>query len=272
MTELSAWIGKTEERVDHIDAARARALQGALGETAMLEEGGALPPLYHWLYFWEMPRLSETGPDGHPKRGEFLPPVEAPRRMWASGAIRFLGPLCAGAEARQISTIQSIERKEGRSGALTFVTVRRQIFGNGVSLLEEDQVIVYRDADSGGAPAHSPEVRRPQWRARLMPDEVLLFRYSALTLNSHRIHYDRRYATEMEGYPGLVVHGPLQAILMAGLLARELGKPMREFSFRGLSPAFEGVALDVQGLRTPEGGDAWVEQAGRRTMSGVGRT
>ena len=161
--------------------------------------------MWHWLYFLPLHRQSELGPDGHAKRGGFLPPVPLPRRMWAGGRFDFRRPLRVGDAIRRTSTIADVSLKEGRTGPLVFVLVRHEVAtGEGVALVEEHD-IVYRDLPEAGeaAPAPRPARADAAWRRDIHPDDVLLFRYSALTFNGHRIHYDRRYVTEVEGYPGL---------------------------------------------------------------------
>lgn len=259
---ISEWVGREEVRTDAIDPARSNALQAALGRPAeAIGAGDALPLLHHWLYFWDVPPPERTGVDGHPARGEFLPPIAAPRRMWASGSLVFHAPLKAGESASRVSTIRSIETKTGRSGTLVFVTVDHEISSGGRPAISEEQVLVYREAGKGGAPL--PEASNPPdrpWCETIMPDPVLLFRYSALTMNSHRIHYDSPYATQQEGYPGLVVHGPLQATLLADLARRHCDAPLASFAFRGQAPAFAGVPLHLCGAPGERGGELETRQ------------
>ncbi len=222
---------------------------------------GILPPLWHWTLFQQWVPAAETGADGHPSRGGFLPALpELTRRMWAGGRIRFLTPLHPGDAVTRVSTIRTVQEKMGRSGQLVFVTVHHGITGPNGPAIEEEQDLVYRGLNGAAVADRSPVPDAPPGpRAILVPDPVLLFRYSALTGNGHRIHYDLDYVRGVEGYPGLVVHGPLQATLMAGLLPR----PPTTFNFRGLRPAFHGAPLHVE---------AW--QVGRvmklRTRDGTG--
>src|SRR5664279_4565095 len=221
--DLRAWIGRSEERADTVTAAPLAALAATLDrDDPVPGPGTAVPPLGHLLYFLPVARQSELGPDGHPRRGGFLPPVALPRRMWAGGRLRFEQPLRVGDEATRRSTIADVASKSARSGPLVFVTVRHAI-SNGAGLaIEEEHDIVYRDLPAPGAVSQPPTAPSDDsFSRRIVPDDVLLFRYSALTFNGHRIHYDRRYATEVEGYPGLVVHGPLIATLLMDLLRRE---------------------------------------------------
>jgi 3-methylfumaryl-CoA hydratase len=265
--DFSDWVGRSEEAVDVLDPARSNALSAALGQPGALRAGDPLPQLHHWLYFWDVRPPDGLGPDGHPARGGFLPPVAAPRRMWAGGRLRFLKPLRLGAELTRRSTILSIETKTGRSGQLTFVTVEHVLGDAAGAALVEQQDIVYRET---GPQAPLPPTDGPQpscaWRRDVAPDPVLLFRYSALTMNGHRIHYDRPYATAEEGYPALVVHGPLQATLLIGLAGERLGRPVDAFEFRGQGPGYDAAILNVCGEPTPEGARLWTEQGGRASM------
>ncbi len=255
---LRAWVGRSETRVDSIDARPIALLSATLDrDDPAPRAGDVVPPLWHWLYFLPGYRQSEVGADGHARRGGFLPPVPLPRRMWAGSRIRWHRPLTIGATATRNSRIVSVTSKRGRSGDLVFVVVRHEIsVPSGLALTEEHD-IVYRGPDAappktgtraeGTAPAAT-------WVRRIVPDAVLLFRYSALTFNSHRIHYDRRYATEVEGYPGLVVHGPLLATLLLDLWRRERpGAELSEFEFRALRPLFDIEPFDVCGRIDEDG-------------------
>lgn len=267
--DYSAWVGRTEEAHDVLEPSRSRALQAALGQGARVEAGDPLPWLHHWLYFWDVRPPAELGVDGHPARGGFLPPVSLPRRMWAGGRLEFLAPLAAGDVVHRVSTILAVESKSGRSGDLVFVTVRHELSGAAGLAVREEQDIVYRDPPAPGAPAPQGPVAATEadFEDRIDPDPVLLFRYSALTMNGHRIHYDRPYATGEEGYPALVVQGPMQATLLADLATRHLGWPLTKFSFRGVSPAFDGPLLKVRARRAEDGLTLWTEQNGRVAMS-----
>jgi 3-methylfumaryl-CoA hydratase len=227
--------------------------------------GDALPPLAHWLYFLPRHRQSELGPDGHAKRGGFLPPVPLPRRMWAGGRFEFRQPLRVGDEIRRTSRIADVRHKAGRSGELVFVLVRHEIEGAGGLALTEEHDIVYRDAVQPGAPppVGARAAQAATWSRAVLPDDVLLFRYSALTFNGHRIHYDRRYVTAVEGYPGLVVHGPLQATLLVDLVRRELpDAAIGGFAFRAVRPLFDTGPFRVCGHpRTEREIDLWIEDA-----------
>jgi 3-methylfumaryl-CoA hydratase len=268
--DFAAWVGRSETVTDVLEPARSNALRAALGETSPLAPSAALPLLHHWLYFWDVKPPAALGADGHPARGGFLPPVNLPRRMWAGGRLNFQSPLRLGESVTKTSTILKVEAKSGRSGNLVFVTVKHELANaQGLAVVEE-QDIVYRDAAAPGsisAPAPTAAAPAAPWQRSLMPDSVLLFRYSALTMNGHRIHYDRPYAMNEEAYPGLVVHGPLQATLLADLAARNLAAPITSFSFRGQSPAFDGVALHVCGQPTADGAEVWTEQGGTKNMA-----
>lgn len=218
------------------------------------QSGDPLPPLWHWLYFLPIHRQSELGPDGHARRGGFLPPVDLPRRMWAGGRVEFFRPLRVGERVMRTSRIAEVKYKQGRSGPLVFVLVRHDIGSNGRIALVEEHDIVYRgSAQAADPPALSRTADDDAlWRQVAQPDDVLLFRYSALTFNGHRIHYDRRYATEVEGYPGLVVHGPLIATLLMELVRRNLPSAVvRRFEFRAVRPIFDTGSFTVCGK--PEG-------------------
>ena len=225
LDDLKAWIGRSETVRDQIGATPVNALNATLDHPAMpVEAGEPLPPLWHWLSFLPLHRQSEIGPDGHAKRGGFLPPVPLPRRMWAGSQFEFHEPLRVGGAITRVSTIHDVTEKSGRTGPLVFVKVRHEIRRDGAAgiAVTEFHDIVYREAPRPGdaAPPPKPAPAGCLWERRWVPDDVLLFRYSALTSNGHRIHYDRRYVTEVEGYPGLVVHGPLIATLLVDLLRR----------------------------------------------------
>lgn len=240
---LRPWIGRTEQRSDLVTAAMAAGLAATLDRSDPEPVLGAdMPDLIHWLCFHPITPQHEIGPDGHPLRGGFLPPVPLPRRMWAGGRIAFHHPLRAGDEVLRQSRILNVDAKLGRSGPLVFVTVRHEIANAQGLAISEEHDIVYRETPAPDAPA-TPPLRAPtdeDYARTLRPDPVLLFRYSALTFNSHRIHYDRPYATEVEGYPGLVVHGPLIATLLVDLLRRQHPHArLRQFSYTAMRPTFD---------------------------------
>ncbi len=250
MELLRSWIGRQEVLPDQVASFPIAALSATLDrDDPAPKPGDALPPLWHWLYFLPRARQSQIGSDGHPLRGGFLPPVPLPRRMWAGGRFSFLRPLRVGDPITRTSQIVDVSMKEGRSGNLVFVLVRHQVEGpEGVALTEEHD-IVYREAPAAGEtpPAPRPAPGDPAWRRDIVPDDVLLFRYSALTFNGHRIHYDRRYVTEIEGYPGLIVHGPLIATLLVDLLRRNNAARLVSFKFRALRPIFDIAPFAVCG-------------------------
>ncbi|MEP6998525.1 MAG: MaoC family dehydratase N-terminal domain-containing protein [Betaproteobacteria bacterium] len=243
--KLETWVGRSETSTDVITGTPYAALSATLDRPVLRPPAGTpLPPLWHWLYFLPLYKQSEVGPDGHARRGEFLPPVPLPRRMWAGSEFEFRQPLCVGDEVTRVSTIADISEKTGRSGSLVFVKVRHELRRNGESALAiaEAHDIVYREPARPGAaipqPAAAPGAAT--WQREVVPDAVLLFRYSALTFNGHRIHYDRSYVTEVEGYPGLVVHGPLLATLLIDLLREHRPDAVVvRFTFRASSPLFD---------------------------------
>lgn len=247
---LRQWVGRRETREQHLDPFAARALAGLLDHPQAPGEGDALPLPWHWLYFLDAPSRAGTGVDGHPQRGGFLPPVPLPRRMWAAGELTLHEPLRLGRMARRTSTVQSVALKQGKAGALVFVTVAHEIEQDGQPRLGERQHIVYREAPGAGA-ALPPGETAPAdavWQRTVVPDPVMLFRFSALTYNGHRIHYDRDYATREECYPALVVHGPLLATLLLDLAASERpGAVPAHFGFRAQRPAFDTDPLRLHG-------------------------
>ncbi|MEZ5982277.1 MAG: hypothetical protein R3C54_08220 [Parvularculaceae bacterium] len=207
-------------------------------------------PLRHWAHFLSMPRRDEVDEDGHPIRGKFIPPISLPRRMFAAGSVDFFSPLTAGAPAERASTIENIEHKAGRSGELVFVSIAHEVMQSGVLCIRESQTLVYRSASKASGPtggdnagarvSHGFDVA-----ASFTPTSVDLFRFSSVTLNSHRIHYDQAYAREVEGYPGLVVHAPYIAVLLSNLAQQELGEPLKSFTFRAKSPLFVDRRIEL---------------------------
>ncbi len=259
-TDIMTWMGRREERIDWINANRLAAWAATLDRADPFPlAGDTVPPGFHWTLFPPLSRQSELGRDGHPKRGGFLPPVTLPRRMWAGGRLVFHAPLRVGEEVCSVSEIKRIEEKHGKSGPLVFVTVCHRISGGAGLAIEEVQDLVFREAAQPGAPKISKGEPAPcgPWRREIVPDDVLLFRYSALTFNGHRIHYDRRYVTAEQGYPGLVVHGPLIATLLLELVRRQVpGRELVQFTFRALRPTFDIAPFAVDG--GPGGGpDHW---------------
>ena len=254
---LKTWIGKTEEYHEIISATPMAGFAATLDHVggADPQVGDTLPSAGHWMYFLPKAPMRDIGSDGHAKVGGFLPPVKLPRRMWAGGRIEFVRPLCIGDAARRLSTIKSVTYKEGKSGKLVFVVVSHEIFKTEELAIREEHDIVYREGvDSNELPPAAK--RAPEgavWSRNIIPDPVLLFRYSALTFNGHRIHYDLPYVREEEGYPGLVVHGPLIATLLMDLCRQK--KPnstLANFSYRAISPLFDIEAFSVNGVPTED--------------------
>lgn len=240
LEQLTEWIGRTETRSDVVTAAPLAALSALLDrDDPAPRKGDTAPPLAHWLYFLPAYRQSEAGPDGHALKGEFLPPVPLPRRMWAGSRLEFRGPLVVGSKVERVSRIADVALKQGRSGPLVFVTVRHEVSDGAVLLIADEHDIVYR-GETALAAKPIPAPQGAAWRREIHPDPVLLFRYSAVTFNSHRIHYDQPYATRVEGYPGLVVHGPLIATLLLDLLRRNApGVAVKRYRFRAIKPLYD---------------------------------
>jgi 3-methylfumaryl-CoA hydratase len=247
----TAWIGRTETATDTITPAMVEAYAATLGTTADATPGAAAPQGAHWMLAPPRAAMGELGADGHPRRGGFLPPIELPRRMWAASEVSFLAPLAIGEAIERTATVTGIEEKRGTSGPLVFVTVEHVYRAAGVVAIEETQTIVYRDVQPYVRPPASAEAGEPaDFERRLAPDPVMLFRYSAITFNGHRIHYDQPYATRVELYPGIVVHAPLSASLCLDLAAREIGpNRLKRFGFRGVSPAFANETIRIAARR-----------------------
>jgi 3-methylfumaryl-CoA hydratase len=279
MTELDyeKWIGNTETRRDVITP------WPVVGMSATLDRddpepraGDPIPPGWHWFYFLEAKPAHELGPDGHPKRGGFLPPVALPRRMWAGGRIVFLHPLHVGDEIERRSRIMSVERKHGRSGELVFVTVEHTVSARGNVAVREEHDIVYREAATPGEapPAGKPAPTSAPWHESLVADPVMLFRYSALTFNGHRIHYDLDYVKHEEHYPGLVVHGPLQITLLLELCRANERRSIRKLEYRAMHPVFHTERFTVNGAPVGDGATVhlWTaNSAGHYAMSATAR-
>jgi 3-methylfumaryl-CoA hydratase len=249
MSQWDAWIGRTQEQSDVLTAALLQRFRATINSREMSE---VAPQGIHWCLCLPETATDELGPDGHPKRGDFMPPIPLPRRMWASSNVRFLIPLTSGMAISRRSTISNIAEKQGASGPLVFVTIDHETWAGGVLAVSERQSVVYRDAPTAAAPTVPNEgtVNISVWPVyrSIIPSAPLLFRYSALTFNSHRIHYDQPYATSVEGYSGLVVHGPLIASMLLDLVAHEFGQnALTQFSMRAVSPAFTGEPLHLVG-------------------------
>ncbi|NWD66922.1 acyl-CoA dehydrogenase [Pseudomonas gingeri] len=246
---LRKWIGQQRTLTDDMSPFSAKAMAALFDDSMALEAGDRLPASWHWLYFKEHANTSGVGADGHPLRGDFLPPITLERRMWAAGELSVERPLLLGIEATKQSTIESVELKEGRSGPLVFVSLRHRILQNGECCINELQHLVYRDLPSKGGQTLPPGVMlsvKPDWEGIISTDPVLLFRFSALTYNAHRIHYDRDYARNQEFYPDLVVHGPLLAMwLLYFLKQKNPSASVVSFEFRALRPNFCDKAITL---------------------------
>jgi len=257
LAHLQSWQGRSETLDDVATAAPVRGLSATLDrDDPPPRTGDALPPLAHWLYFLPQARQSEIGPDGHPRRGGFLPPVPLPRRMWAGGRLQWLEPLRVGDSLRRVSRIESVTHKSGRTGDLVFVLVRHELHTERGLALTEEHDIVYRPLAKASDPQPAPKRAEPDapWQREIVPDDVLLFRYSALTFNGHRIHYDRKYVTEVEGYPGLIVHGPLIATLLVDLVRRQRPDArITRFDFKAVRPTFDLHPFRVNGRPSADG-------------------
>jgi 3-methylfumaryl-CoA hydratase len=256
---FEAWIGREEQISQRIITSTASAMAATLDWETAPREGDPLPPGWQWLYFNPAAPRNALGADGHPRRGGFLPPIELSRRMWAGSRIRYLADLPIDAQATRRSRILKIENKVGKRGALSFVTVEHTISCGATPCIAEEQDLVYRDAaPPSGAAAAAPAARFEgvaRWSRSIEPDSTLLFRYSALTFNGHRIHYDQAYARTEEGYPDLVVHGPLTATLLQQFaLEHSDGRSLARFEFRGVTPLFVNRPFNLEGR--PDGDDS----------------
>jgi len=275
LDHLREWIGKTTEASDIVTAQLVKGLRATLfQEIGEPKADDAAPWTTHWCLAQPVFPMSMLGPDGHPARGGFLPPVPLPRRMWAGGELVFLDSVRVGDEVTRTSRIADVTVKTGSTGALCFVTVEHTITTPRGTAVRERQDIVYRDM-SAAQPAASgkpaPPLPAAQHRESHMADPVLLFRYSALTFNGHRIHYDRDYVTKVEGYPGLVFHGPLQAALIVELAAKlHGGAAPKKFGYRGVQPLFDGSEFSVNANDTSAGMELWTaNSSGQPTMKGT---
>lgn len=247
---LKTWVGRERRTSEVLSLFPARALAAMLDHGRLPEDGEPLPPAWHWLYFLETSNAADTGCDGHPLKGGFLPPVLLPRRMWAAGSFDWIRPLRLGLLAEKISMISSVERKHGSTGTLVFVTLEHELRQQGSLCLREEQNLVYRDMPVTAVPLPrgDPAPADPERVRSIEVDPVFLFRFSALTYNAHRIHYDRDYATHTEFYPGLVVHAPLLAILVLDLAVQmRPGIPITQFRFRAIRPTIDLGPIQLGG-------------------------
>ena len=272
---LRRWIGRTQEATDIVTAQLAKGLRATLfQDVGEPRSGDAAPCTVHWCLAQPVFPMSMLGADGHPARGGFLPPVPLPRRMWAGGEIEFLDALRVGDESTRTSRIADVTVKTGSTGTLCFVAVEHTVTTPRGVAIHERQDIVYREMTSSQPAATAkapPPPSKAQHRETHVSDPVLLFRYSALTFNGHRIHYDRDYVTKVEGYPGLIFHGPLQAALIVEMAAKlRGGKAPRRFSYRGVQPLFEGTEFSVNANDDGESMELWTANAeGQPTMKGT---
>jgi 3-methylfumaryl-CoA hydratase len=261
----SDWVGRTETALDIVSPTPARALRATLGgePASAFAPGAQLPHLWTWLYFLPLAPMSEVGPDGHPKRGGFLPPIDLPRRMWAGSRCEFQGPVRIGDEIQKTSTIVKVSEKAGNAGALVFVTVRHEVRAMGRLAMIEEQDLVYMNTPTEWRPPAATPLPPCAWSEPVDIDPVFLFRFSALTFNGHRIHYDRTYATDIEKYPGLVVHGPAQAVLLFDAATRrDPGRTPASFTFRGNRPLFDFDRITRNGApRSDDGIDLFTANA-----------
>ncbi|MEM7693887.1 MAG: MaoC family dehydratase N-terminal domain-containing protein [Pseudomonadota bacterium] len=247
VSHLKTWIGRTESAEERLTAALVDRFCATLG----CARADAAPPFLHWCLTQPVAPMDALGPDGHPARGGFLPPVPLPRRMWAGGAVTHHAPLPVDSMVTRVSTITDVAHKAGRSGDLIFVTVAHAFSADDRLCVEERQDIVYRGAAGATPPPAKSAPVGEERRIAMTP--TLLFRYSALTFNGHRIHYDAPYATAVEGYGGLVVHGPLQATLLGHWAADLLGQTPKTLTFRGVSPVFAPGDLILAASRHDDG-------------------
>ncbi len=256
MDHLRQWIGRAQSESEVLLPTLVRQFNATFDRTSSTAEGDDAPLLIHFCLAQSVAPMSALGRDGHPALGAFLPPVPLPRRMWAGGEFAFHAPIRIGETVTRQSVIRDVQAKQGRSGALCFVTVDHEITSDGRHVLSERQDIVYRDVENVGATApkrQAPAVRSGENYRKIVPTPTLLFRYSAMTFNGHRIHYDMPFCVESEGYPGLVVHGPMQATLLCQYAADLRGAEPKSFRFRSVSPIFSTTDFTVNG--TPEGDD-----------------
>jgi 3-methylfumaryl-CoA hydratase len=269
-TEAKAWIGRTLDRQDVASARLVAEFEATLQPHLSPTEG--VPLGFHWCLCPDILPNDRLGTDGHPLLGIFLPETGLPRRMWAGGEINYHGVIRVGDSVKRVSIIEDVVFKDGKSGKLCFVTVRHHYSVNGTFVIDERQDIVYRaESALGGASQAMTLIQGPNGAMKITPTPTLLFRYSAMTFNGHRIHYDEPYARLVEHYPGLVVHGPMQATLMLNLAAKLLGRPPKRFSYRGVNPLICGQAFYVDTNKNSKGGldTKVINGIGNITMTGI---
>jgi 3-methylfumaryl-CoA hydratase len=272
--QVAEWIGKEETRWDVVTHSPQARLAALLNHTDPPWQAETLPPLGHWLYGLPSAPQAELGEDGHPRLGQFLPPIPLPRRMWAAGEVEFHAPIRVGESMRKRSLIKAIDHKVGRSGELVFVKLLHEFHSSAGLAIREIQELVYREKPASNAPnpptdpSSGEPLPRADWERTVSPDATLLFRFSAVTFNSHRIHYDREYAVHAEGYPGLVVHGPLIAMLLMDLFLRNHpGREITRFRFKAQRPLFDLQPFTICGAERAGGAELWALDAlGRVAM------
>jgi 3-methylfumaryl-CoA hydratase len=274
LEEMREWIGRTESAEETLAPFPVHGLSALLDRATAPSE---IPPLWHWLYFKPTVAQAELDLDGHPKRGGFLPPISLPRRMWAGSRIRFLAPLDINARVRRETIIRDIALKKGRQGDFVLLSLEHRLQSGNETAIQECQDIVYRPLALPAADKRATALREAgaaELRAQWQPDAVQLFRYSALTFNAHRIHYDRRYAEEVEGYPDLIVQGPFMATVLLERFVQHIGEPLAEFSFRALSPLFVDQVVELGCRRQALGVfEMWAaSNDGRVRMTATART
>jgi len=260
--KLLEWINKTSEAEDTIRLQPANFMEATLNRPPKLKEGDNLPPLWHWIYFLEAKPESDLGRDAHPKKGDFLPPIQLPRRMWAGGRFTFYNDLVIGEKAKKITTIKKIVEKEGSAGPLCFITLEHKIYSKDeISIIEEQDLVYLQDQQgSKSLPLAQNNVEKADFSQEIYPSAILLFRYSALTFNGHRIHYDLDYAKNVEGYDGLVFHGPLTATLLLDLALKERKQPIKKYSFRGIAPLSNLDCFWIEGKSEDNAAILWARR------------
>ncbi len=264
LEKLKDWIGNSETIEDRASVHPVHGYAALMNEEGIPQEGDPIGPMGHWFFFKPRVPASQIGPDGHPRRGDFMPPVPLPRRMFGGARTTYHKPLLIGEMMKRVATITNVTIKDGRTGTLVFCTVTAEISGENGLAITEEQDIVYRDnppADAKGSGGNSGRTNTAPddhaWIQEITPDPVMLFRYSAVTFNGHRIHYDRTYVTEVEGYPGLIVHGPLTAGFLLNLgIANSPGKQLTGFSFQARAPLFDTAPFKVAGKPGDDGKSA----------------
>ena len=262
---VDAWAGRETRSKCQLNETEAQKVHATIGENAAPRDGDTLPPLWHWYAFTPSEDNAALGSDGHVRNSTLLPPIYLPRRMWAGGNLSFHRPLHVGEPMERYTRVRSLTEKEGRAGSMILLTLDHLIYGTQGLAVEESQDIVYLNIPDEFTPPAKQEMPAPP-RERVETPETLLFRYSAITFNAHRIHYDLSYTQDVEKYPGLVVHGPLQASLLMRTAVRHKGRTPLFFSFRAVHPMFTGASCDIAVQETDEGLSLWSGQSGHQCM------